>query len=292
MRFSPPAKIARTVTDTADVNAGRHRRRPKGAAFPWVIGATITLLTTAMIARATSGVAQVTDLSDRFSAPSLTHLAGTDQFGRDVLRLVGAGALSSLTLAAAVVALSASLGTVIALVGASGPARRAALASVSDVFLAVPTLVVALVVASTVGAGTTALLIGLTALGWTPYFRLVLAQLDAAHHQLWVEAAVAAGAGKARVLWRHILPNIAAPLVALIAARVGHAIISVSSLSFLGVGPQPPSPEWGAVLAAAQPYTERAPWAVMAPSFAILLTTSLAFLIGRWVTDRLHQPAI
>lgn len=251
-----------------------------------VVSATVSLL------RVTSGVAERTNLLERFSAPSPAHLFGTDQFGRDVLALLGAGALTSLTLAAAVVSLSAALGTVIALFGASGRIQRTALTTVSDVFLAIPTLLVALVVASTVGAGTTALLVGLTCLGWTPYFRLALAQIDSAQQQLWVEAAVASGAGKARILVRHVLPNVMAPLVALVASRVGHAIVSVSSLSFLGVGPQPPSSEWGAVLAAAQPYAERAPWAVIAPSLAILFTTALAFLAGRSVTERLRQPVV
>lgn len=262
-------------------------RSPRRRALPWFIS---VLIVFAAIGRVTSGVADRTNLLDRFGAPSWSHLAGTDQFGRDVLALVGAGALSSLSLAASVVALSATLGTLIALLGASGRIRRTVLTSVSDVSLAVPTLVVALVLASTVGSGTTALLLGLTSLGWTPYFRLVLMQIDAAQQQLWVDAAVVSGAGRARILWRHIFPNVATPLVALIASRVGHAIVSVSSLSFLGVGPQPPSPEWGAVLAAAQPHAERAPWAVIAPSLAILLTTSVAFLAGRAITARLRQP--
>ena len=250
------------------------------------------LSTAFVIIRAlTSGVEERTNLLERFSSPSLAHPFGTDQFGRDVLALLGAGALRSLGLAAAVVGLSAVIGTMVALLGASGRMRRVSLVSISDVFLAIPMLVVALVVAATAGSGTGALLIALSSVGWTPYFRLVLAQVDTAQQQMWVEAAVASGAGRMRVLFRHILPNVTAPLIALISTRVGHAVVSVSALSFLGVGPQPPSPEWGAVLAAAQPYAERAPWAVIAPSMAILLTTSAAFFVGRRVTDRLHMPS-
>jgi peptide/nickel transport system permease protein len=255
---------------------------------PALVVAGVALLLV-ILARMTADVASSTDLLGRFASPSWEHPAGTDQFGRDVLALVGAGALSSLGLAAGVVLLSASIGTLLALLGGAGRVSRAVLVSISDVLLSVPMLVVALVVASTVGAGTGALLLGLTVLGWTPYFRVVIGQIDAARQQLWVEAAVASGAGSARVLWRHILPNVAAPLIALIASRFGHAIVSVSSLSFLGVGPQPPSAEWGAVLAAAQPHAERAPWAVIAPSCALLLTTSLAFMAGRAVNGRFKE---
>lgn len=238
----------------------------------------------------TSGIAEQTNLLRRFAPPSFSLPFGTDQFGRDVLALLGAGAFSSIGLATAVVGMSAAIGVGFALFGASGPIRRVALVSIADTFLAVPSLVVALVVAATVGAGTGALLVALAVVGWTPYFRLVLGQVDAAQQQLWVEAAVASGAGRARVLVRHILPNVTAPLVALIATRIGHAVVSVSALSFLGVGPKPPSPEWGAVLAAAQPHAERAPWAVVAPSLAIFATTSTAFWIGRVITIRLLTP--
>jgi peptide/nickel transport system permease protein len=252
--------------------------------------ALVALVTITMIAiqLSTAGVEQQTNLIDRFQPPSWNHLAGTDQFGRDVLSLVGAGAVRSLSLAGAVVIISAIVGTCIALVSAAGRFRRSALVSVSDVVLAVPTLVVALIVAATIGSGTVALLAALVSLGWTPYFRLVLAQLETAQQQLWVDAAVASGASPARVLVRHILPNVSSALIALIATRVGHAVVSVSSLSFLGVGPQPPSSEWGAVLAAAQPHAERAPWAVVAPSLAILATTALAMGIGRRITARLR----
>lgn len=242
-----------------------------------------------VIGRITEGVEDHTDLLGRLQPPSIRHPLGTDQFGRDVLALVGAGARSSLGLAAAVALLGAVIGAAVALAASAGRRRRAALVSVADVLLAVPMLVVALVVAATLGSGSGSLLVALSALGWTPYFRLVLAHADASHEQLWVEAAVASGATRARVLWRHILPNIAAPLVALLTARFGHAIVSVSSLSFLGVGPQPPSPEWGATLAAAQAHAERAPWVVAGPSAAILLTTALAIGLGRRATDRMTR---
>lgn len=245
--------------------------------------------TVLVIGKLTDGVEERTDLLGRFASPSWRHPLGTDQFGRDVLALVGAGMTSSIGLASVVVALSAVIGTVIALLATSGRYRRVTFVSAADVLLAIPMLVVALVVAATLGAGTGALVIALSGLGWTPYFRLVLAHSDASRQQLWVEAAVASGARPRRVLWRHILPNVAAPLIAMVAVRFGHAIVSVSSLSFLGVGPQPPSPEWGATLAAAQPHAERAPWAVIGPSAAIVVTTAIAFVAGRRATEQLTR---
>ncbi len=264
-------------------SAGRRR------AASVAIASAAAVVGVVVIGRVTEGAEDRTDLLGRFQSPSLRHPLGTDQFGRDVLALVGAGARSSLGLAAAVALLGAVVGAAVALVATVGRRRRAVLVSAADVLLAVPMLVVALVVAATLGSGSGALLVALGALGWTPYFRLVLAHADASREQLWVEAAVASGATRARVLWRHILPNVTAPLVALMAARFGHAIVSVSSLSFLGVGPQPPSAEWGATLAAAQANAERAPWAVVGPSSAILVTTALAFALGRRATGRLTR---
>ena len=263
-------------------------QRPVTKYFFWSI---VGLGCLGAISALTSGVENRTNLASRFLPPTLTHPAGTDQFGRDVLSLVVAGAFSSLALAAALVALNAVLGIILALTGASGRLRRAALVSMSDTMLSIPTLIIAVVVAATVGSGTGALLLALGLVGWTPYFRLVLAQIDAAQQQQWVEAAVATGASRGRVLVRHILPVVSAPLISLIATRFGHAIVSVSSLSFLGVGPQPPSAEWGAVLASAQPHAERAPWVVVAPSLAIMATTSVAFILGRAVNARLCLPS-
>jgi peptide/nickel transport system permease protein len=267
----------------------RSSQRPVTKYLFWSI---VGLGSLAAVSALTNGAENRTNLASRFLPPTFTHPAGTDQFGRDVLSLVGAGALSSLALAAALVAMNATLGIVLALTGASGRLRRATLVSMSDTMLSIPTLIIAVVVAATIGSDTGALLLALGFVGWTPYFRLVLAQIDAAQQQQWVEAAVATGASKGRVLIRHILPVVSPPLVSLIAARFGHAIVSVSSLSFLGVGPQPPSAEWGAVLASAQPHAERAPWVVIAPSLAIIATTSLAFVLGRTINGRLDFPSI
>ncbi len=235
----------------------------------------------------TEGVEADTQLLSRFLPPSVRHPLGTDQFGRDVLRLVFAGVFGSFGLAIATVAISSVLGSALALLSTASRAAGSFLTAVSDILLAIPTLIVALIVASTMGAGATGVFITLGALGWTPYFKLVRAHTIAASTEMYVEAAVASGASRGRVLVRHILPNITASLVALSAARFGQAIVSVSALSFLGVGPKPPSSEWGASLAGAQPHIERAPWAVAAPSTAIFLTTALAFWVSRRVTQRL-----
>jgi peptide/nickel transport system permease protein len=258
----------------------------------YIFGSIVALSLLATMNALTNDVENRTNLARRFLPPTLSHPAGTDQFGRDVLSLVGAGAVSSLALAAALVAINTAAGTALALTGASGRVRRAILVSVSDTMLSIPTLIVAVVVAATIGSGTGALLLALGLVGWTPYFRLVLAQVDAAQQQQWVEAATATGASKGRVLVRHVLPVVSAPLISLTAARFGHAVVSVSSLSFLGVGPQPPSAEWGAVLASAQPHAERAPWVVVAPSVAIIATTSLAFVLGRAINGRHDFPSI
>lgn len=233
------------------------------------------------------GVEQRLDLMRRFEAPSFRHPLGTDHFGRDVLRLAVSGLFRSVPLASATVAIGVLLGGILALSGSVNRVAHTTLSSFADTMLALPTLAIALVVAAAISPGPLALLIALGIGGWTPYFRLISAHTLAAEPNLWIEAAVASGASRARIVFRHILPNVAAPAIALAASRFGHAVVAVSSLSFLGVGPQPPSSEWGATLAQAQPYIDRAPWAAVGPAAAIFLATSCALAIGRRLTERL-----
>jgi peptide/nickel transport system permease protein len=234
-----------------------------------------------------SGTARTTDLLNRFQNPSWDYPMGTDQFGRNVLWLTIEGVVPSLAFASAAVLIGVVLGAVLAGLCAVSNALGAAIDVLSDVMLSLPMLIVALTIAATLGTGTLGLLVAFGVAGWTPYYRVIRAFVRAAKPEQWVEAAVASGASSTRIVFRHIGPNLAAPVVALAASRFGHAIISVSSLSFLGVGPQPPTADWGAALAAAQPYAERAPWAVAGPGLAIFFATTAAYGVGRRINARI-----
>jgi peptide/nickel transport system permease protein len=286
--------IEKAASSTSVVVHPRSRptRPPSRAALRGrllAVAAVVLALVGLSIQQRRLGIESDTDLLRRLLAPSRRNLLGTDQFGRDVLALTIAGLTSSLGLAFATLGLSAAIGVLVAMIGTAHRYVHAVLATLSDTLLGLPSLVVAIVLGAALGSGTTSLLIALSALGWTPFFRVMSAQIHSAQSSLWVEAANASGATPTRIVTRHVLPNVTAPLLALATSRFGHAIVSVSSLSFLGVGPQPPSAEWGATIAAAQPLAERAPWVVAAPTTAIFVATAAAFAIGRRVTHRLQH---
>jgi peptide/nickel transport system permease protein len=242
---------------------------------------TSVLLSLLLVSFAWRGERDRTDLIGRFRPPSGSAILGTDQFGRDVFRLIVAGLPLTVGLAVVTVALSALLGALIAVCALGGRRRLVVLASISDVLLAIPLFVVALVLASSRGPGKATAVLTLVGLGWTPYFRMIIALMISLRTELWIEAAVVGGATPLRVITRHLLPHVVAPVRALCAARVGHAILAVSGLSFLGIGDKPPSAEWGALLAGAQPHLERAPWTVAGPSLAIVAATLTAVLGAR-----------
>jgi peptide/nickel transport system permease protein len=230
---------------------------------------------------ATRGVEQTLNLGLRFQSPSFEYPLGTDHLGRNVLLLTLSGAVPTVLLSLCTVFGSCLLGTGLGLLSVVQQRFRFVLVGVADVLLAIPTLVIALISAASLGPGSTSLLLVLVGVGWTPYFRLVRQCSLTVMALPYVEAAHASGASRWRVLRRHVLPNIASPLRALATIRVGHAIVAVSSLSYLGIGSQPPSSEWGAALAGAQPYAEQAPWAVIVPAFGIAIVTLIVSVFSR-----------
>ena len=232
--------------------------------------------------KATARPSAAGDLVRRLESPSFSHLLGTDQFGRDVAARIVHGALPTLVLSVCVLALSATIGTVLGLLSAyRRGVIRATVLTTTDTLLALPAVFVALAISAILGPGWVALICALTAVGWTPYCRLVH-QLGIVTIELpYVEAARAAAVSPVRILARHVLSNIRGPLLASAAVRMANTVLSISALSYLGLGPQPPSADWGATLAAAQPYAERAPWVVAAPAAAVTVTAIAATMLAR-----------
>lgn len=228
-----------------------------------------------------------TDLTDRFAAPSPVHLLGTDHLGRDVLaRLVG-GAWISVGLTAAALAVCAVLGTAAGLLsGYAGGAVAGLVQRAVDVLTAIPTIVVGLVVAAVREPGTGTLLLAVLITGWSPFARL-------AHHltlrergREYVEGAVAIGAGPVRIAVRHVLPNALRPLVAHACLRFANVLLSIAGLSFLGLGVQPPTPEWGVMLAEGRQFMFLAPQLVLLPATAIVAVATCVTVLGRRLERR------
>ncbi|MEV0693926.1 ABC transporter permease subunit [Streptomyces sp. NPDC050388] len=206
---------------------------------------------------------------ERLQPPSLTHPFGTDALGRDMLARVGHGAFDTLFLALGISAATLCVGVLLGLV----PRLSGALV---DTVNAVPPVLAALLVTAAVGSGATTPALAVTAVGWTAlaaHTSALLLQEHAAQHTAATEGL---GAGRRHLLRRHLLPAVLPPVLRHALLRLPGIALALASLGFLGLGAQPPSPEWGRLLAENQPYAERAPWAVLAPAAALALLGALS----------------
>jgi ABC-type dipeptide/oligopeptide/nickel transport system permease subunit len=225
---------------------------------------------------------------NRLQPPSWAHPFGTDALGRDLLSRVASGA--RLAAGMAVFSVGISLGAGLTLGGLAG--YRAGwtdqiLSRVMDGWLAVPGALIAIVVVARLGASLENLIIALGLIGIPSFYRMVRAATLSTRRAPYAEAAVALGASDFRVLWRHVLPNILSPLVVFTTVRLGTALLTGSSLSFIGLGAQPPTPEWGALLAAGKLYIDTAWWLAVFPGLAVTGTIVGLNLLGDGLRDTL-----
>jgi peptide/nickel transport system permease protein len=221
-------------------------------------------------------------------APSATHWFGTDEVGRDLLSRVIWGSRASL--AAGVISVSIALGLGLPLgmiAGYAGGWVDAVVSRLTDAMLAIPFLILAIALAAFLGPslGNAMIAIGITA---TPIFvRLARGQVMNVRAEDYVEAARALGNPPARILVRHILPNILPPVIVQATLAIAAAIIAEASLSFLGLGQQPPAPSWGSMLNTAQRFLTQAPWMALFPGLAIFVTVLAFNLLGDGLRDAL-----
>jgi len=221
-------------------------------------------------------------------APSATHWFGTDEVGRDLLSRVIWGGRASLAAGLTAVAIAVGAGVPIGMIaGYLGGWVDAVISRLTDAMLAVPFLILAIALAAFLGPslGNAMIAIGVTA---TPIFvRLARGQVLAARAEDYVEAARAVGNPPVRILLRHILPNILPPVMVQATLAIAAAIIAEASLSFLGLGQQPPAPSWGSMLNTAQRFLTQAPWMAIFPGLAIFLTVLAFNLFGDGLRDAL-----
>jgi peptide/nickel transport system permease protein len=218
--------------------------------------------------------------------PSRAHPFGTDLLGRDQLARVAAGGRTALWLTVAVLALTVSIGLVVG--SLAGYARGAVdlLASTAiTIVLTVPELTLTLALLAVVGPGEAGLLLAFTATGWAGYARLVRGAVLSTAQRPFVEAARAAGARHVRVVTRHILPNIVRPLLALASAQGAGVMLGLAGLSFLGLGVQPPTADWGTMISDARPYLRSAPHLVVAPAACVVAVALGATLLADALLD-------
>ena len=218
--------------------------------------------------------------------PSRTHWMGTDGFGRDLYTRVVYGARISLPVGLIAVAISAVAGVFLGLIaGYYGKIIDGVIMRIIDIMLAFPGILLALVIVAILGPNLQNVMIAVGISGIPRFSRLIRGSVLSARENLYVDAARVVGVPNRLILYRHILPNVIGPTVILSTLSVGYAILSAAGLSFLGLGAQPPSPEWGSMLANGRQFLQSDPWVTTTPGIAILITVLAVNLFGDGLRD-------
>ncbi len=228
------------------------------------------------------------DLLGVLEAPSPAHLLGTDQIGRDLFARLIVGARFTLSAALLAVAIAAAIGVTLGLVaGYSGGRVDALITGVIDLLLTIPSLILAIAIASVIGAGMTGLVVATTASFVPRLARLIRGRVLEIREEDYIQAAITSGTRRSRILRRHILPNALTIVIIETSLLAGQAVLVGAALGFLGLGVQPPAPEWGTMLGAGREFIEVAPHLVLAPGLAISLLVFAFNLFGDGLRDRL-----
>ena len=224
------------------------------------------------------------------TAAGQTYLLGTDDLGRDLLSRVIHGARVSLAVALLSVAVSLLVGTALGMAAAwfRGWVEIGIMRLV-DIMLSIPAILLAVLTVAVLGPGFGNLILVLGLTRWPRYTRVAYAQTLQVANLPYIKAAELAGAGAARILGRHVLPNIAGPLVVVATAEFGLMILFEAGLSFLGLGIQPPTPSWGSIMSAGRQYVERAWWMTVFPGGCLFLLVFSVNVFGDWLRDRLDS---
>jgi peptide/nickel transport system permease protein len=283
----PDVAVADASEENPWARAWRRLKRRKGAMAGLVVVALFVL-----VAVFAPLVAPYDPIATSWSAvrkpPSWEHWLGTDEVGRDVLSRIIWGARASLSAGLVSVGIALGIGVPLGLLaGYAGGWIDSVLSRIVDAMLAVPFLILAIALAAFLGPSLTnaMIAIGVTA---TPIFvRLTRAQVLNVKVEEYIEAARALGNSPFRIAWRHVLPNILAPVIVQSTLAIAAAIIAEASLSFLGLGQQPPAPSWGSMLNTAKNYVDNAPWMAIWPGLSIFLLVLSFNLLGDGLRDAL-----
>ena len=280
---------ARAAVRTEGLWRGVARRllRNRGALVGLAILATLALM--ALVAGPTAPYEPNTMApADALQAPSPAHLFGTDQFGRDIFSRIMHGARLSFQVGFIAVGIALVCGVVLGLLaGFYGRWVDAAVTMLIDIMLAFPGILLALAIVAVLGPSLLNLMIAVGISAVPSYTRLVRGAVLAAKEQAYVEAARVTGVGDGAIMFRHILPNVLAPVIVLATLGIGGAILVGAALSFLGLGAKPPTPEWGAMLSQGRNYLTLAWWITLFPGLAIMVTVLSINMLGDGLRDAL-----
>ena len=225
-------------------------------------------------------------LTEKVKPPSFQYPCGTDPLGRCVLSRVIQGTRTSLLAAAIIVAISGIGGVLLGLIsGYKGGLVDSLIMRLVDVMLAFPSIILAMALIVSMGPGLGSVIIALTFVHWTGYARLVRAEVLTLKQSEFVEAARAMGNSSVRILFKYILPNVVAPVMVIASLDIAQIVLSMASLSFLGLGAQPPDAEWGAMINQGREFIRTAPYVTLFPGLAVMATILAFSLLGDSLRD-------
>lgn len=285
-------ELAPARTDARDRIGWERRRFPwKGLRRHWLAvvsgGVLLLAVLSAFFAPALSPYdPNLVSMRETLRGPSRDHLLGTDQLGRDQVSRLLHGGSKTLTMASLAMLGTVTLGLVFGVAaGYFGGAVDLAISQVLNILLSLPSLLLSLAILGVLGPGTSSLLLALIAAGWVGHARIFRAAVLALREQVYVESAVSIGASPLRVVTRHLLPNLVTTIAVLATLDLGVMILTITSLSFLGLGVQPPTADWGTMLNDARQYFGQYPLLVFAPGVCITLVVLASNFLGDAIRD-------
>lgn len=227
-----------------------------------------------------------TDMTSSLKEPNAMFLLGTDQLGRDLLSRILHGTLNSLKMTISLVIIVFVIGTALGtLSGYFGGIVDTIVMRFCDIFLAFPGIIFAIAVAGILGPSSINTVIALAVVNWPKYARLSRGLAMSVRKKDYIKAAKMAGANQYQIILRYVLPNIIPSLIVMATMDIGTMLLEISSLSFLGLGVQPPTPEWGYMINEGRIYMQTAPWLMIYPGIAMFITVTIFNLLGESIRD-------